>query len=115
MTIPRWVSGKKAFNLPAQPVGVDHQAAKAPRNERFQRPQQQGLAAHHQQRLGRGIGQGPHALATAGGQDHRGGHVERRRGWRGIGGLSAAKKKATRRVALAGTRPVGRGLGLIAG
>lgn len=60
-----------ALNLLAQPGGVDDDLLHAAGAQRLHPALQQRLAAHHQQRLGRVVGQRPHALAPAGGQDQR--------------------------------------------
>jgi len=57
------------LDLIAQPGRVDHQAPHAAAQQRLQRPLHQRLAAHRQQRLGAGVGQRAHALATTGGED----------------------------------------------
>ncbi len=57
-------------NLLAQPARVDHGAAHAGLRKGLQVVLQQRPALHLQQRLGAGVGQRPHALATACGQQH---------------------------------------------
>ena len=54
----------------AQPAGVDHQGVDAGVAQFFDVVLDQRLAAGLQQRLGSVVGEGPHALAVAGGQDH---------------------------------------------
>jgi hypothetical protein len=53
---------------------VDHDLAIARADERFDLPHDERLPAHHEQRLRRRVRQGPHAIAAAGGQDHRNRH-----------------------------------------
>src|SRR3989344_3327985 len=59
-------------DLRPQPRGVDHHLFHTRLLQRRQVPLQQRLALHRQQRLGGGVGQRAHALATAGGQQQRG-------------------------------------------
>ncbi|CFN66696.1 Uncharacterised protein [Bordetella pertussis] len=54
----------------AQPGVVDDDVAQAGGHQAFDMPDDQRLAAHGQQGLGRGVGQRAHAFAAAGGQDH---------------------------------------------
>ena len=55
----------------AQPAGVDHQGIDAPIAQFLDVVFDQRLAPRLQQGLGGVIGEGPHALAVTGGQDHR--------------------------------------------
>ena len=54
-----------------QPGGVDHGIAHASTRQGFEVPLDKRLAVHFQQRLGRVIGQRPHALAAPGGEKNR--------------------------------------------
>ena len=67
--------------LPAQPAGVDDDAAHARSGQGARVPLHEGLAAHGQQGFGAGVGQGPHALAPACGQDDGGGRWQAVHAW----------------------------------
>jgi hypothetical protein len=82
-------------NLRTQPARVDDRTAHAGLRQGLHVVLQQRLALHLQQGLGGGVGQRPHALATACGQQHgrrlfgegkRLGGGERRDGLGGHGG-----------------------------
>jgi hypothetical protein len=60
---------------PVAEVGVvDDELAEAGGAQALDVPHDEGLAAHRQQRLGGVVGERAHALAAAGGEDHRFGH-----------------------------------------
>ncbi len=60
------------FFEPVAEVGVvDDELGEAGGAQAFDVPHDQRLAAHRQQRLGRVVGERAHALAAAGGEDHR--------------------------------------------
>jgi hypothetical protein len=61
---------QEVLDLLAQVGVVDDQVGKARRPEALDLPDDEGLAAGFQQGFGRVVGEGAHALAQAGGQDH---------------------------------------------
>jgi hypothetical protein len=71
LPVQQGIRAEAGRNLRAQPVGVDDQFGEAALGQRLHRPLHQRLAAHFEQGLGCGVGQRPHALAAACGQDHR--------------------------------------------
>lgn len=68
---PARAVAQRGRELFGQMRGVDHHVVHAGRNQLFQVPCDQRLAAHAKQRLGRVLGQRAHALAEAGGEDQR--------------------------------------------
>jgi hypothetical protein len=59
------------LDLVAEVGVVDDEVTDTRRGQRFEVVDDQRAAGDRQQRLRRGVGQRPHALAAAGGQDHR--------------------------------------------
>jgi hypothetical protein len=61
---------QRRLDLLAEMGVVDDDAAEARRVQALDMPDDERLAAHHQQGLGRVVGERAHALAAAGGEDH---------------------------------------------
>ncbi|CAM5512045.1 hypothetical protein RLIN73S_00388 [Rhodanobacter lindaniclasticus] len=75
---PARAIAQDAGKLLGEMRGVDRHVVHADRGELLQMPDDQRLAAHAQQRLGRAVGQRAHALAAAGGEDQRVPHAATR-------------------------------------
>ncbi len=58
------------FDLIAQPTGVDDRRRHACQSQSLQGIPEQGAASHFEQWFGRVVGEGAHALAAPGGQQH---------------------------------------------
>ena len=105
---------ERVDDLLLEPVGVDDDLANAAARQRLEVPFDQALAVQLEERLGAGVGERPHALAAAGGEDdrlHRAavtGSTPRSMAWRstdaGVKAAISAASSASARAELSAPR-----------